>query len=489
MITSAPGDSQTSFYRVRLYWKGTDPDGEVTGYEWAVTESLPDPESIEYSRTVRTDSTFNLQVEPNREVLGHRFYVRAIDNEGKRDPSPAYTFFAVRNNCVPRAVFNSTYAFGPNNEIREITSVHPRAPTDTIPAGWGVAFSWHGEDCDVALELNGEVDTVGHVVSYSHHLSPLEINDIAGSIEDTVAVYEPRRLRSDIYSMYVRAIDDAGFAGLDPSLRTFVWNYDPKTYFKRAATVDRPDSFSVYFADTTDDQTDDFVQTADGDTLPIRAGGLRISAEVRGYDPDSPDGNGGVSALQARFLRDTALWETLGESRRIERDRIYSGDYYLMCRSQDAYGRFDGTPDTIRVHANRGVRWKYRANFDDGSSFVQRPFPNEVIHRPAPADTLILKFLAVDPDPLVAQGEPGLEWRYRFLSYPSTNGQTGDGFFSGWSIQTAVYWAPRAQFTTPSLFLPGEYTLMIEVRDYHPNSDVQVETRTSKQIVHFTIAP
>src|SRR5512136_1170089 len=61
-LVGVPGDSSTTFYRVRLYWNGNDSDGEVVAYEWATTDSLPPPE-IEYHRTTRSDTVMVFTVE------------------------------------------------------------------------------------------------------------------------------------------------------------------------------------------------------------------------------------------------------------------------------------------------------------------------------------------------------------------------------------------------------------------------------------------
>ena len=85
-ITAAPQDTLTTKdalggaiapdigripVRFHLYWAGSDPDGAVVGFYWAVTEtlpvppadglpipSLPGPKASDYHFTTRTDSTF-----------------------------------------------------------------------------------------------------------------------------------------------------------------------------------------------------------------------------------------------------------------------------------------------------------------------------------------------------------------------------------------------------------------------------------------------
>lgn len=488
ILTGAPGDSQTSFYRVHLYWKGSDIDGEVVRYEWAITESLPDPETIEYNLTAKSDSTFNLQVEPNREVLGHRFYVRAIDNEGKRDETPAWTFFAARNNCEPTVTFTRSVGIDPFQREHEITSTDQRTPTDTIPAGSSVRFAWRGFDCDVALDPNGGVDSVGHVTRYSHHLTPLEINDIEGTLADTTAEYDASRLRNGTYTMYVRAVDDAGFAGLDPTVRTFVWNYDPQTRWAPVPTsVGSLDSMKGYWADTTDNKLDDFVPIADGDTLPVNQAGLRIKNRVRAFDRDSPTADGAVAEYEARMVVDAAFWDRLGDSREFEKGSLYTLDGEMMCRSRDKLGREDGTPDTLRIYVNKAVRLLERTEIPDIGPFVQRPYPGERITRRlppnSPGDTLVIKFFGVDPDPIITGA---VEMRYRFASFPQSDGSFGtDSFYSEW-IPQGVYWAQAAVFTSGRRrMLPGEYALEIQARE--AVEDEAVGQRITSRTIRFTL--
>lgn len=488
ILTGAPGDSQTSFYRVHLYWNGSDPDGEVVGYEWAITESLPDPETIVYRLTARTDSVFNLQVEPNREVLAHRFYVRAVDNEGKRDETPAYTFFAARNNCEPKVTFTEAVGIGPDDRLYPISSINQRVPGDTVPAGSAVRFRWNGHDCDVALDPDGTIDSVGHVTRFSHHLTPLEINDIEGTLADTTASYDAARLKSGAYVMYVRAVDDAGFAGLDPEVRTFVWNYDPKTSWTKVPSAGG-DSVRGFWADTSDAEEEQWVPIAEGDTLPAKLGGVKIRNHIVASDPDSPNGDGRVESFEARLVVDSSFWQRLTGEPEFQADRLFTLDGVLMCRARDQHGRYDGTPDSLRIVVNKAIRFVTRGELpDQGGPFVQRPLEGERVSRRlppnSPGDSLVIKFFGSDPDPVVA---PAVEMRYRFASYPGPNGTTlSDSFFSPWAAQ-GVYWAVGAQFERPQRMLPGEYTLEIEARELRSDATIDVGSRKSRKTVHFTL--
>ncbi|MEO0857953.1 MAG: hypothetical protein AAFY55_14000 [Bacteroidota bacterium] len=83
---------------VPIAWTGTDPDGFVDGYElrfFALSEPLGDEEGWRF--TERTDSLVLLPIPFGEAQADVALEIRAIDNEGVRDPSPARTVFPIRN--------------------------------------------------------------------------------------------------------------------------------------------------------------------------------------------------------------------------------------------------------------------------------------------------------------------------------------------------------------------------------------------------------
>jgi len=81
--------------RVDISWWGDDPDGFITGYEFAIA----DTSEGSWSFTTRTDSTFILPISPGQETDDVLFAVRAIDNEGAVDPGGASVRFPLRNSA------------------------------------------------------------------------------------------------------------------------------------------------------------------------------------------------------------------------------------------------------------------------------------------------------------------------------------------------------------------------------------------------------
>ena len=103
-IRRAPAESTLTYYRAHFYWSGSDADGQIAYYEIAVTDSNESPgdhveEGTGYTRTLATDSVFVLAAgRPiEQQISGKRLYVRAVDNEGKLDPTPALAFFQAKN--------------------------------------------------------------------------------------------------------------------------------------------------------------------------------------------------------------------------------------------------------------------------------------------------------------------------------------------------------------------------------------------------------
>lgn len=83
---------------VALAWSGTDPDGVVTAYEVRAYQSGATPAPDEgWARTTRRDSTILLPIPLGEDEADVAVEVRAVDNDGALDASPARTVFPIRN--------------------------------------------------------------------------------------------------------------------------------------------------------------------------------------------------------------------------------------------------------------------------------------------------------------------------------------------------------------------------------------------------------
>lgn len=106
---------------VRLSWYGTDKDGYVVGYEFSIDEE-------NWFRTEKRDSVFKFSIAAGQDSADIDFHIRAIDNEGNVDATPAYLRVPLKNS--PPVVDFETDSY----------------PTDTT---FGVlTFRWNYSDPD-----------------------------------------------------------------------------------------------------------------------------------------------------------------------------------------------------------------------------------------------------------------------------------------------------------------------------------------------------
>ncbi len=92
-------DEERLTSNVEVEWWGDDPDGYVVGYEICIGDDCDpqDEESDQWEYTESTDTTLVLPIPEGEEIADVRFSVRAIDNEGLRDPEGAYVVFPIEN--------------------------------------------------------------------------------------------------------------------------------------------------------------------------------------------------------------------------------------------------------------------------------------------------------------------------------------------------------------------------------------------------------
>lgn len=106
---------------VRLTWYGTDGDGYITGYELSLDNQT-------WDFTTTQDSVFVFDIPAGQDSADINFFVRAIDNDGNIDPSPAFLKVPLIN-TPPDAAF-----------------LDDRGPADT--AFIAATFFWQASDPD-----------------------------------------------------------------------------------------------------------------------------------------------------------------------------------------------------------------------------------------------------------------------------------------------------------------------------------------------------
>jgi hypothetical protein len=140
-LTYAPIDFDTTTFRVHFYWNGTDKDGEVVAFHYAIDaqDTLPIPE---WPTTTAKDTTFLFLVDPVAQLKLHTFKISAQDNEGNIDPTPATRSFSAKTLPPTSEITKGPAAFNPivgPNFTFEWTGIDPdggetggRAPVDSF---------------------------------------------------------------------------------------------------------------------------------------------------------------------------------------------------------------------------------------------------------------------------------------------------------------------------------------------------------------------
>lgn len=75
---------------VSVSWYGTDPDGYVKGFELSFDRS-------NWTFTTAQDSTFTFSISSGSDTVDVDLYIRAVDNEGAKDPTPSYLKIPIKN--------------------------------------------------------------------------------------------------------------------------------------------------------------------------------------------------------------------------------------------------------------------------------------------------------------------------------------------------------------------------------------------------------
>jgi hypothetical protein len=238
--------------RYHLYWAGSDRDGAVAGYFFAIVEtlpvpepgassvpSLPGPKARDYHFTTKTDSIFIFHASEEVSERRHAFFIFAVDNKGKADPTPARFIFDAYDRFPPLAIIDELKAVGTVYDLLpggagvspsqktflvrdsfEISDTH-FAPRDTVPANALLTMRWHGEPTIPSTIITG----------YRYKLDEPDFNTVDSSVH--TATYNTGvgldRINPGQKIFTLRAIGQSGWRG--ESTRWFQMNFAPDTWF------------------------------------------------------------------------------------------------------------------------------------------------------------------------------------------------------------------------------------------------------------------
>jgi hypothetical protein len=161
-LSAAPPEGSVSKYLVKLYWGGWDPDGEISHYEYYITDNKSgvfDPADLPedgWYNVVANDSSFTFSadslVNPNTGdlasafVRSHTFFIRAIDDEGLRSDY-AYRSFT---------------AFTLSPEVQIDVPRRTNGGSASVPAI--ATFRWHATDYVDNLNTRQDPESVQYVL-------------------------------------------------------------------------------------------------------------------------------------------------------------------------------------------------------------------------------------------------------------------------------------------------------------------------------------
>jgi hypothetical protein len=188
------GAVDTVNHVVTIYWFGNDADGEVVGFELRFINPST-PADTQWRFTTRTDSVFTVFTPSG--FTAPRFEVRALDNSGLRDPSPAFADFSF------------------TNQPPTVTITGAPGPSDSTYASATLDWSTVDPDGDVNLVryrvwLDGQDSTTAPLIAGRRYTVPSQ-DFIDGGV-----------FRGGIRTAYVKPIDGGGRVGNTASTSWYV---------------------------------------------------------------------------------------------------------------------------------------------------------------------------------------------------------------------------------------------------------------------------
>ncbi|MFN8547402.1 MAG: hypothetical protein U0527_05380 [Candidatus Eisenbacteria bacterium] len=217
-ITAGAADSSSASYRVTFEWRGSDADGVVTRYQYAIDDTAAaawrDTTSTSAQKRFRADQP-NAQ-DPETFTRWHSFYVRAIDDQGARSAPDSRVFNAT--NIAPSSRIISPSLDGANwfqacraLEVRWIGEDLDGSRLDHQPA--------YFEYKQVALPLPFQLEeqVIDSLISAPNLLGSAGSPEWVRVPTSTRSVLLSPIARGHFYAFAVRALDEGG--ALEPRLQ------------------------------------------------------------------------------------------------------------------------------------------------------------------------------------------------------------------------------------------------------------------------------
>ncbi len=181
-MTGQPPSLLESGFIVHFYWSGSDPDGKVKGYQWKLSDNGTDGISVHdtltsdpatgeilnpWHFTAATDSSFlvsadiagfpgdnNLNIRDQRSFESHTLFIRAVDEEGGVDSTPAFMSFTATTLL-------------PTIRVDRPARILGQADAQAVP--YTITFGYSGGDPDFDLGVPTKVRFLFKTAWYHDH--------------------------------------------------------------------------------------------------------------------------------------------------------------------------------------------------------------------------------------------------------------------------------------------------------------------------------
>ena len=232
-LANIPIANDTLFALVTLYWDGEDNDGYIAGFQYRyITRHLFKGDSVVQNWKETKKTSLTIPFESSDSLNYQRFQVRAIDNKGGVDPTPAEKSFYTRKTIPP-----TTKIISPQNDQQFFAIDHT---TD-----W-----WQG------IQLNYTAsDKDGKVVEYAWAIDNGDWN----WTQDTTLYITPDQFNplEGKHTIRVTARDNTNLIDLKGASATIT--LIKPTFNKKILIVDETDEKSFPFGvNFTDEDVDHF---------------------------------------------------------------------------------------------------------------------------------------------------------------------------------------------------------------------------------------
>ncbi len=204
---------------LRLAWSGDDPDGFVSGFELRVFPTSASPADGDlWVFTTRNDSLLLLPLPSGESVANVIVEVRAVDNEGERDPTPARSVFPIQNS--PPTIRFSQFELPPATTFPIVSFAFVPADPDGAQNLKSVGVSLN--DSTSFVEISPEFDFVTLVGDQDQVASASVVDTrlFLGRGVEATSLVVPGMLLDAENTFYIRTTDQADTTS---TVERFTW--------------------------------------------------------------------------------------------------------------------------------------------------------------------------------------------------------------------------------------------------------------------------